>query len=321
MPASEGPRNAVFANHMPQPELYPTVMRELNLALILEPLDPMRHSMDDEAMLDLQNSIRQNGLFENLCVVPVLPGDGDTWERVVMQDYDNHLKNGGRFRVAAGHRRLLACRVVDHNPVNCKIFVDLTVNEETIMAGENTHREDPTDFDLAVLYSKWMQEPEITEREIAKRAGKSLSFIYGRVELLQGYKEVSDALGARKINFSVAKILNDVPEPEYMLLFLNMAIDQGATSKLVRAWSNERAAVRDMTPATGPIVPQPLHISAPAFQKIECLLCGDTQSYNLQTVMMCGADIERIRAARALADAAESEAENAGQNPTDTAGS
>jgi ParB-like chromosome segregation protein Spo0J len=310
MPANEGPQNLVLANHMPQPEPYPTVTRDINIALLLEPLDPMRHSMDDEAMLDLQNSIRESGLFENLCVVPVLPGDGDTWNRVTMRDYDEHVKIGGRFRVAAGHRRLLACRAVGYSPASCKIFTDETVNEDTIMAGENTHREDPSDFDLAVLYAKWLQIPGITENEVKRRAGKTLSFIYGRVELLQGYKEVSDALHARKINFTVAKILNDVPEPEYMQLFLNMAIDQGATSKLVRAWANERAARRDMTPPTGPVQPQPIHVTAPAFQKIECLLCGDNQSYNLQTVMLCGADVERIKAARASAEGADQKESN-----------
>jgi ParB-like chromosome segregation protein Spo0J len=310
MPASEGPQGAVFANHTPKPPAYPFIVRDINLALLLEPLDPMRHSMDDTEMLELQDSIRKNGLFQNLCVVPVMQSEGDSWERVTMRDYDEHVSSGGRFRVAAGHRRLLACRVVDHNPVSCKVFTDFAVNEDTIMAGENTHREDPTDFDLAVLYAKWMKEPDVTEDEIRRRAGKTLNFIYARVELLNGYKEVCDALHARKISFTVAKILNDVPEPEFMQLFLNMAIDQGATSKLVRAWVNERAAIRDMTPTAGPVAAPVLHVTAPAFQKIECLLCGDNQSYNLQTVMLCGADVERIRSARAAAEAAESEAGN-----------
>jgi ParB/RepB/Spo0J family partition protein len=279
----------------------------------------MRHTMDDEAMLELQDSIRQSGLFENLCVVPVLPGDGDTWERVPMRDYDAHLRAGGRFRVAAGHRRLLACRAVAHDPVDSKIYTDLSINEETIMAGENTHREDPSDFDLAVLYSKWMKEPNLTEYEMRKRAGKSVAFIYSRVELLQGYKEVSDALHARKINFSVARALNKCDEPEYMAHFLNMAIDQGATGKLVNAWVSERRAMKDMTPAAGPTQPQPLQISAPAFQKIECLLCGDTQSYNLQTVMMCGADVERIKAARDAAESTEDQGPARESNPNESA--
>jgi hypothetical protein len=63
-----------------------------------------------------------------------------------------------------------------------------------------------------------------------------------------------------------------------------------------------------MTPAAPPSGPQVIPVSVPAFQKIECLLCGDTQSYNLQTVMICGADVERIRAARAAAELAENNA-------------
>jgi ParB/RepB/Spo0J family partition protein len=312
MPASEGPAAAVFANHAPHEHAGQSITREISLALILEPLDPMRHNMDDEAMMDLQTSIRTSGLLQNLCVVPVLPGEADTWERVHMRDYEKHLKKGGRFRVAAGHRRLLACRAVGHDPVKCEIFFDLAVNEETIMAGENTVREDPTDFDLAVLYTKWLNEPGMTEKELAKRAGKTLVFIYARAELLNGYKEIADALHARKISFSVARALNRCDEPEYMQHFLNMAIDQGATTKLVNAWVSERKAFKDMTPPASPAGPQPLHITAPAFQKIECLLCGDTQSYNLQTVMMCGACRERIEAAKSTVDAAESEAPKEG---------
>lgn len=305
MPANEGPAAAVFANHAPDTQRPGTVTREISLALLLEPLDPMRHNMDDEAMMDLQTSIRASGLLQNICVVPVLPGDGDTWERVPMRDYKTHLKNGGRFRVAAGHRRLLACRAVAHDPVKCEIFVDLALNEETIMAGENTVREDPTDFDLAVLYQKWLNEPGMTEKELTKRAGKTLVFIYARAELLSGYKEIADALHARKISFSVARALNRCEEPEYMQHFLNMAIDQGATTKLVNAWVSERKAFKDMTPPASPAGPQPLHVAAPVFQKIECLLCGDPQSYNLQTVMVCGACRERIEAAKSTVDAAE----------------
>lgn len=305
MPSSEQPAGVVFAAHAPKARPAAPWTRELPLALILEPLDPMRHTMDDERMLELQRDIREHGLYESLCVVPVMPSEADTWERVPIQDVDSHIRNGGRFRVAAGHRRLLACRAILHDPVKCEIFHDLSLGEETIMAGENTHREDPSDFDLAVLYSKWMLEPGMTEDELVKRAGKSISFIYARAEILQGYKEVADALHERKINFAVARALNRCEEPEYMQHFLNMAIDQGATGKLVNAWVTERKGFKDMQGPAPPQAAQPIHATVQAFQKVECLLCGDTQSYNLQVVMMCGSDVERIKTARANAEASE----------------
>lgn len=305
MQTSERPAGTVFSGHMPKARPGTPWTRELPLALLLEPLDPMRHSMDDEEMLRLQNDIREHGLYENLCVVPVMPNSASDWQRVQIQDVDGHIAAGGRFRVAAGHRRLLACRAVQYDPVKCEIFHDLTVNEETIMHGENAHREDPSDFDLAVLYAKWIQEPGMTEAELCKRAGKSPEFIYARAELLQGYKEVADALHERQIKFAVARALNRCDEPEFMLHFLRMAIDQGATAKLVSAWVNERKAFKDMSSPAPPQGAQPLRPAVQAFQKVECLICGDTQSYNLQTVLLCGGDIERIKILRANAEASE----------------
>lgn len=305
MPSSEQPAGVVAWAHTPKPKPAAPWTRELPLALLLEPLDPMRHSMDDEEMLRLQADIREHGLYENLCVVPVMPGEASTWERVPIGDVDAHIRAGGRFRVAAGHRRLLACRAILYDPVKCEIFHDLSLGEETIMHGENAHREDPSDFDLAVLYDKWIQQPGMTEAELCKRAGKSPDFIYARVKILEGYKEVADALHERKINFAVARALNRCEEPEYMQHFLNMAIDQGATGKLVNAWVAERKAFKDMQSPAPPAGPQPIHATVQAFQKVECLLCGDTQSYNLQVVMMCGADVERIKAARVKVDANE----------------
>jgi len=305
MPASEAPAGAVFANHAPPRSVAPSIVRDIPLALLQEPLDPMRHNMDDEAMLDLIRSIRESGLFQNLCVVPVEQNEKMEWVRTYPSDLDEHIRAGGFFRVAAGHRRLLACREARHDPVRCGVFMDPAVSEDTIMAGENTVREEPSDYDLAVLYAKWLKEPGMTERELSRRAGKTVDFIYKRAEILEGYEQVAIALHERKISFQVARAINRCDEPEWMQHFLNMAIDQGASPKLVNAWVSERKALKDMTPAAGPQPAQPLRVTAPTFQKIECLLCGDTQSYNLQTVMLCGADIERIKAARAAAEAAE----------------
>lgn len=302
----ERPQGAAFAAIGAKARQTNSLTRDLPLALLLEPLDPMRHDMNDESLLELQNDIREHGLYENLCVVPVMPGQTSEWERVQIQDIDAHIRSGGRFRVAAGHRRLLACRAVLYDPVRCEVFYDSQVTEEAIMHGENMHREDPSDFDLAVMYSKWLQEPGITEKEVQRRAGKSMTFIYDRVELLNGYKEVADALHARKINCSVAKAINRCDEPEYAMHFLNMAIDGGSSAKLVNAWVNERKAFKDMQGPQGPVPPPRVAPATQVFQKIECLLCGDIQSYNLQVVTMCGACKERVRVAREDAEAAES---------------
>lgn len=284
-----------------------TLMRTLGLHLLTEPLNPMRHNMDDAAMLELMDGIRHSGLLQNLGVVPILGKERVTIPFITHKELDAHEARGGRYRVAFGHRRLLACRAINYAAILCKVFCDLEQTEAEIMSAENVHREEPTDYDLAVMYGEWCKEPGMTEAALCKRAGKSPEFIYARTDLLAGYKEVSDALHARKIKFSVAKALNTVEEPEFMLLWLHMAIEQGATSKLVKAWIGERKCLKDMTPPTGPASAPHISIQAPVLNKIECLICGETQSYNLRTVLMCADDIEQIRELRATREKAEAE--------------
>lgn len=305
MSAPEAPAGTVAAHYAQVPRAQVSVRRMVPLGLLVEPLDPMRHSMDDDAMVELQESIATHGLFQNLCVVPVYENERVEWGNGDAETVDAHVRRGGVFRVAAGHRRLLACRAVRYDPVPCEIYISRTVSEDAIMAGENTQREEPTDFDLAVLYSKWLKEPGITEREFQRRGGKSLEFMYARTDLLQGYKEVCDALHKGEIKFAVARALNRAKEPEWMAYFLDLAIKQGATGKLVAEWVAERNRLSLIQPGAAAVpssvtVPHP-----PAMQKIECVLCGDPQSYNLETVLLCKPDIERIKAARAAAEGAE----------------
>lgn len=276
-----------------------TVTRKLSLSLIVEPLDPMRHDMDDGDMQELMDDIKQTGLLHALCVVPILNGVRVRLVGEGVEILDHHERRGGMYRVAAGHRRLIACRGIRLVNVECKVWCDTSVPEEQIMAAENTHREDASDYDLACLYAKWLKEPGMTESALRKRAGKSIDYVYNRAAILEGWEFVGTALHKKQINFAVAKAINREPDEAYAKHFLNMAIDQGATSRLVNAWISEHKAHVDMAAQPGPAPTPGVSVVVPQNNPIECLICGDKQSYNLQTVLMCGADIARIKEARA----------------------
>lgn len=307
MPASEIPASTIQSKFAPQARPVASITRDIPLALLDEPLDPMRHHIDDDYIIELGNDIRESGLLQNLCVVPIVDGVRSWISVVDAGAFQSHIGGGGRFRVAAGHCRLLACRLVRYDPVRCEIFCNLSLNEEQIMHAENAHRADPTDYDLGVLYAKWIKEPGITEKELARRAGKSLEFIYARADLLGGYENVAIALHERKISFHVARKLNRWKEPEWVQHWLNMAIDQGATGKTVQGWMDERKGLLALAQPAGPAPAPGATIHAPVFQKVECLLCHDTQSYNLTTALLCTACRARMEAAQAQVAAAEVE--------------
>lgn len=285
-----------------------SIMRRVPVFLLDEPLNPMRHNISDEAIAELAADIKHNGLLQNLGVVPVIGQERVRIEFPTDGALEKHEAAGGRYRVAFGHCRLLAMRSINMADCLCKVFLDIEQTEQGIMSSENVHRTDPSDYDLAVMYAEWMKEPGLTESALVKRAGKSPEFIYARIELLSGYEPVAIALHERKIKFSVARALNRCDEPEFAQLFLNMAIDQGATSKLVNAWVSERKAHKDMMgPAQPPTDPH-IHVQTPAVKVVECICCGDQQSYNLRTVFMCQDDINKIREFRAAAEAEQNAA-------------
>lgn len=286
-----------------------SVSKKVPLALLLEPHDPMRHNMDDGNLLELIDSIREHGLMQNLCVIPVYDGCRVRIEPATVAGTVEHERRGGRYEVRAGHRRLLALRSLSMYECECKIYCDPASSEKAIMAQENTNREEPSDFDLAVMYREWMAEPEITEKELARRAGKGIEFIYGRAQILDGWKEVADALHEKKISFTVARELNREDEEAYMKHFLNMAIDQGAKARLVHAWVAEHAATKAMAVAPGPGgVAGPTITTAPPIVSA-CIACGDRQSYNLMATLICFGCRDALKIAREQVEAAEAASE------------
>ncbi len=280
-----------------------TVTRRIPLSLLFEPPDPMRHDMQDDGLVELAASIREVGLLQDLCVIPIAADGTRAHLSAQMDSLVAHEARGGTYQVRAGHRRLLACRSINLESVTCKVFCDPAASEVAIMAHENQFREEPSDYDLAVMYSEWLREPGMLETTLRKRAGKPLQFIYDRASLLQGWEFVAMAVHARKISFSVGKQLNREEDEPYAKMFLNMAIDQGATARLVSAWVSEHQAHKAMTPSGGPAPDVGAAVTVAQAVVPECIACGERQSYNLRTVLLCATDAERIKALRAQLEA------------------
>lgn len=286
-----------------------TITRRIPLHLLFDPDHPMRHDMEDDGLVGLAHSIREIGLLNDLCVIPIANGLRVRIEKLYPASLEAHERNGGTYQVRAGHRRLIACRSINLESVQCKVFCDPATSELAIMAHENSYREEPTDYDLAVMYNEWLKEPGLTEAELCRRAGRSPEFVYARADLLHGWEFVAMALKDRKINFAVARVLNREVDENYAKMFLGMATDQGATAKLVNAWVQEHKAIKDMTPQGGaaPDVGAPVVVAAPG--PVECIACGERQSYNLRTVLLCVSDATAIKRLREEMEAAKAAAQ------------
>jgi ParB family chromosome partitioning protein len=268
-------------------EVSPRIFRRIGTTLLREPHDAMRHAMDDAALEELRQSMRQLGVLQPLCVVPIKDGVGALVSPASEQALAKHEADGGLYEVRAGHRRLLAARGILLESVPCIVFFDVDLADKAIMYHENSFREDPTEFDKAVLYAEAMETPNIKEAELEVMFSRSMPYIYERLKILKMPEAIQHALQQRQINLGIAKLIASVEDPNYQTYFLQMAVNQGATTHLVKNWINEFEGRKGaMTPAPPAPATAPIATTKPA-PELECFLCGPKPSYELRGVYVC----------------------------------
>lgn len=233
------------------------VSRDIPLDLIDEPAVPERESMEAGDLADLAMNIQEIGLIKPLVVKPA----------------------GERFEVTAGHRRLLACRMVKYDPVPCRVQVNDQVDPMAILVAENAHTEAVNAVEEARFYFRLLTESCGNDVDLlCIKVRRKRDFVEDRLLLLRGHPRVVDALQARRISIAVARELNKIADPARVLLLLDVSINQGATARQVAQWRREGDAL-------GPIgLPDPEFVDengppAPivaAFQ-MECLFCESSE--------------------------------------------
>ena len=231
--------------------------RAIPLNLIDEPAVPERQSMEPDDLGALALNIKSIGLIKPIVVKP----------------------KGDRFETVAGHRRLLAMRIVKYSPVPCRVIVKGHVDPLAILVAENAHQESVNPVEEARFYLRLLNEKCGNDVDaLCLAVGRRREFVEDRLLLLNGYPEVTDALLHRKINLSVARELNKIKDPPRLLLLLDVAIVQGANARQVAQWRQE-------TEQLGPVFGEgvdttpPLDNSAATVQpfQMECLFCGGNE--------------------------------------------
>lgn len=184
---------------------------DIKTALIDEPASALRVEMDDAKLVELERDIAQNGLYYPLIV----------------------RAKKSRYEVVDGHRRLLACRNLNLPTVRCIVHDASSPPPEAVKLKSNLLREDNTDAEIAVWLGELAQKEGYTLSQLSDVVGRSESWVNDRTDLLRGDGEVLQALADRKINFSVAKVLNRCKSEQWRHLGLYHAIvDQLPAARL-----------------------------------------------------------------------------------------
>lgn len=226
---------------------------QLALALIDDPERPSRESFDEEKLEELIASIRDAGLIQPISVVEA----------------------GDRYRVLAGHRRLIACRALGFVKISARVYPAGTSLAAVVQVHENAIREDLNPAEEAQWW--W----ELLEREcngdtnaLAALLKLSREHVERRLSLKTGDPDIFSALGQGLIGAGVAEELNRIKDRARRVMYLDAAVRGGATRALVRQWRQQGEALdalQGAPPVPAEAISEAAFPAAPA--RIACELC------------------------------------------------
>lgn len=171
-------------------------MRTLRLSEIEPNKAQPRKSFDKEAMEQLAESIRANGILQPLLVRPLATGN---------------------YQIVAGERRWRAAKIAGLSEVPVVIRDDLS--EEQVMQValiENLQRENLNPIEEAQGYKELIDTYKMTQDQLSKALGKARSSIANSLGLLSLPNGVRDLLADGKLSAGHCKALKAIKDPALM---------------------------------------------------------------------------------------------------------
>jgi ParB family transcriptional regulator, chromosome partitioning protein len=200
--------------------------RVVPLSSLSAPEAPLRHAMERESLDELARSIATVGLLQPLTVKAAPSG----------------------YEVVAGHRRLLACRMVGLAEVPVMIREDDTATEAAVMLVENIQRADLSPIEEARALKKGREVLSLSIEQLAAQASRSEAWVRQRLELLDWPLLAIEALAERRATVAALKPLMEVEDVTERDRLLACAIDSGATAQVTRVWAQQARGFASTAP-------------------------------------------------------------------------
>ncbi len=155
-----------------------------------------RHQFNDQAIDELSQSIRENGIIQPLVV---------------------RKRAQGGYQLIAGERRLRAAKKagLKQVPVVIRKSTDKEALELALI--ENIQRQDLNCIDVALAYSQLMQDFSLTQELVATRVGKDRATVANHLRLLKLPDAIQDDLKKQILSFGHGKALLSLEDQDQRL--------------------------------------------------------------------------------------------------------
>lgn len=149
-----------------------------------------RLEFDNDALMDLAQSIRENGLIQPITVREI----------------------NGKYQIIAGERRFRAMCLNGAVEVPVNIMDANEVQMAELALVENIQRENLSAIEEAKSYLEIMKYTGLNQSQLALRLGKSQSSIANKIRLLNLNEEIQDAVNMHRISERHARALLGLDE-------------------------------------------------------------------------------------------------------------
>ncbi len=225
---------------------------QISLDRLESPEQPLRDDLNQEAVQDLIDSIKQVGIINPLIV----------------------KKRGDNFEIVAGHRRLLAAGFAGETEAPCIIIKAKGIKGEVIKLQENLARDKISPIEWANHLAYLKKRYQMETAKIAELLGMSETWVRRHLQILGFPPLLVQGLKADKISFTSARELAQITDPKKRDVYVTHAIRGGVTPTLAAQW--KRQANQEPMPTAEPTSqtePQPT--AEPTEDPLpECPICG-----------------------------------------------
>ena len=220
-------RSAVVKKDKPTEKDNPAAERLVKISSVEPNLNQPRRHFDEDALLELSESIKQYGVLQ-----PLLVSD--------KKDY---------FEIIAGERRWRAAKMagLKEVPVVVKEFTDQEIVEISLI--ENIQREDLNPIEEAMAFKRLLTEFDLKQDELAERVSKSRTAVTNSMRLLKLDERVQQMVVDEKISTGHARALLAVGDKEQQYNLANKIFDEKLsvreTERLMKNLQKEKKDKKD----------------------------------------------------------------------------
>jgi len=200
---------------------------EIPIHLIIPNPHQPRRDFDEEALKELAESIRSEGLLQP----------------IVVRQFED------KYELIAGERRLRACKSLSLKRIPARIIETTDKSSAVLSLIENLQRENLNPIEEALGYACLMQDFKLTQEAVSERIGKSRAAIANSLRLLQLDREIQSFIAKGHLSVGHAKVLLGLDQADDRLLLTRQVIERQLsvreTERLVQA--RRKGAVASIT--------------------------------------------------------------------------